>query len=318
VKVFQSFQPLAASIYAIAFALMPAQGYAQDDKPVATVNGKTISEGDLKFAEDEIGNDLGNLPPPTKRRVLVEYLVENHLFAEAAEADKLGTGPEFEKRLTYWRQRALRDMYFEKTVRGSIGDAAAKGIYEDKIKQMKPEEEVQARHILVASEDEAKKLAEKVAAGEDFAKLAQENSGDAGSKERGGDLGFFGRGQMVPQFEKAAFELKKGEVSKPVQSQFGWHLIKVEERREKPLPTYDEVKDRLIGSMVQSKAQDIVTGLRSKAKIDYIDPEIKKMAEEDAKKQAEAKAAMDKQMQEQIGKSEQQQKVNEAIEQQKK
>lgn len=317
-KVSQKFQVLAAVAVAAAAALAPALAQAQDDKVVASVNGHTISEGDLTLAEAEIGGDLGNMPPATKRRVLVEYLVENHLFADAAEAEKLATGPDFERRLAYWRQRAMRDMYFEKTVKSSIGDAAAKGIYEDKIKEMKREEEVQARHILVGSEDEAKKLAEKVAAGEDFAKLAKENSGDAGSKEQGGMLGYFGKGQMVPQFEKAAFEMKKGDVSKPVQSQFGWHIIKVEDRREKPLPTYDEVKDRLIGSMVQSKAQDVVTGLRSKAKIEYIDPEIKKMAEDDAKKQAEAKAAMDKQMKDHLDKAETAKKAGEAIKEEKK
>lgn len=271
---------------------------AQDnaDKVVATVNGHSISESDLTLAEAEIGNELGNLPEATRRRVLVEFMIENQLFAEAAEAEKLGTGPDFEKRMAFWRQRALRDAYFDKTVRASIGEQAARAIYEDKVKQLKPEEEVQARHILVASEEEAKKLLERVNAGEDFAQLAKENSGDAGSKEQGGMLGYFGKGQMVPQFEETAFSLKKGEVSKPVQSQFGWHVIKVEDRRQKPPPTFDEVKDRLIGSMVQSKAQNIAGELRTKAKIDYLDPEIKKMAEEDAKKQAEAQAVMKKQM----------------------
>ncbi len=267
-----------------------------DEKVVATVNGQPISEADLALAEAEIGNEIGNLPAATRRRVLVEYMIENRLFAEAAAAEKLDSGPDFEKRLAFWRQRALRDAYFEKSVKASIGEAAAKAIYEDKVQGLKPEEEVQARHILVASEAEAAKLGEKIAAGEDFAKLAEENSGDAGSKTQGGMLGFFGRGQMVPQFEEAAFALQKGQVSKPVQSQFGWHVIKVEDRRQKPPPSFDEVKDRLIGSMVQSKAQEIATQLRGKATIDYVDPEIKKMAEEDAKKQAEAQAMIEKQM----------------------
>lgn len=267
-----------------------------EDKVVASVNGHSITEADLTLAEAEIGNELGNLPEATRRRVLVEFMIENQLYAEAAEAEKLGSGPDFDKRMAFWRQRALRDAYFEKTVKASIGEEAARAIYEDKVKQLKPEEEVQARHILVSSEDEAKKLIGRVEAGEDFAQLAKENSGDAGSKTQGGMLGYFGKGQMVPQFEEAAFSLGKGEVSKPVQSQFGWHVIKVEDRRQKPPPSFDEVKDRLIGSMVQSKAQNIATELRGKAKIDYIDPEIKKMAEEDAKKQAEAQAAMKKQM----------------------
>ena len=292
-KVSQAFHVVAVS-WAM-FGALPLAASAEE-KVVATVNGHVISESDLAFAEAEIGNELGNLPEATRRRVLVEFMIENQLFAEAAEAEKLGIGPEFEKRMAFWRQRALRDAYFDKTVKSSIGEASARAIYEDKVKQIKPEEEVQARHILVSSEAAAQKLAERVAAGEDFAQLAKENSGDAGSKEQGGMLGFFGKGQMVPQFEEAAFTLKKGEVSKPVQSQFGWHIIKVEDRRQKPPPTFDEVKDRLIGSMVQSKAQNIAGELRSKAKIDYVDPEIKKMADEEAKKQAEAQAAMKKQI----------------------
>lgn len=292
-KVSQGFHVLALSLAVVSGAYGAALA---EDKVVATVNGHNISEADLALAEAEIGNELGNLPPGTRRRVLVEFMIENQLFAEAAEAANLGSGPDFEKRMAFWRQRALRDAYFDKSVKASIGEQAARAIYEDKVKQLPPEDEVQARHILVGSEEEAKKIGERVKAGEDFAQLAKENSGDAGSKEQGGMLGFFGKGQMVPQFEEAAFALKKGEISPPVQSQFGWHIIKVEDRRQKPPPSFEDVKDRLIGSMVQSKAQNIAGELRGKAKIDYIDPEIKKMAEEDAKKQAEAQAAMKKQM----------------------
>lgn len=292
-KVSQLFHTVALSAGLLGSAVLVAHA---DDKVVASVNGHSITEADLSLAEAEIGNELGNLPEGTRRRVLVEFMIENQLYAEAAEEQKLGSGPDFDKRMAFWRQRALRDAYFEKTVKASIGEDAARAIYEDKVKQVKPEDEVQARHILVSSEDEAKKMLGRVEAGEDFAQLAKENSGDAGSKTQGGMLGYFGKGQMVPQFEEAAFALKKGEVSKPVQSQFGWHVIKVEDRRQKPPPSFDEVKDRLIGSMVQSKAQNIATELRGKAKIDYIDPEIKKMAEEDAKKQAEAQEAMQKQI----------------------
>jgi len=293
VKVCLKFHAVALS----AFVLGAGIGLAHaEDKVVATVNGHAISEADLALADAEIGNELGNLPETMRRRVLVEFMIENQLFAEAAEAAQLGSGPDFDKRMAFWRQRALRDAYFDKSVKASIGEDAARAIYEDKVKQLTPEEEVQARHILVASEAEATKIAGRVAAGEDFAQLAKENSGDAGSKEQGGMLGYFGRGQMVPPFEEAAFALKKGELSKPVQSQFGWHVIKVEDRRQKPPPSFDEVKDRLIGSMVQNKAQNIAGELRGKAKIDYVDPEIKKMAEADAKKQAEAQEAMKKQM----------------------
>lgn len=267
-----------------------------EDKTIAMVNGHAITEADLSLAQAVIGNQIANLPEGSRRRVLVEFMIENQLFADAANAENLGSGPDFEKRLSFWRTHALRDAYVDNVIKASIGLEAARKIYEDKVKELPPEEQVEARHILVASEAEAKKLIEKINSGEDFAKLAKENSGDAGSKEKGGMVGFFGKGQMVPPFEEAAFALKKGEVSKPVQSQFGWHVIKVEDRRVKPAPTFEDVKDQLIGSMVQSKAQDSVTKLRAAAKIDYVDPEIKKMADEDAKKQADFQKNMENQM----------------------
>jgi peptidyl-prolyl cis-trans isomerase C len=267
-----------------------------EDKVVAKVNDKVVTEADLAFAEAEVGGDLGNMPAATKKRILVEYLIETQLFAGAAEQDKLASGADFDKRMIYWHQRALRDAYFDKTVRGGIDEAAAKTFYEGQLKALPPEEEVQARHILVDSEAKAKELADQVAKGEDFAKLAKENTNDGASREDGGMLGYFGKGQMVPQFEQAAFALQKGEVSKPVQSQFGWHLIKVEDRRQRPPPSFEEVKDRIIGSMVQAKAQEVAGALRARAQIEYIDPDVKKEVEADKEKQAARQKAMEDQM----------------------
>jgi peptidyl-prolyl cis-trans isomerase C len=273
---------------------------AQDNKVMATVDGKKITEQDLKYAEFEIGGDLGNLPSATRRRVLVEYMIENQLFADAAEREKLATGPAFEERLSYWRRRALRDAYFDKAIKGDVGEGVAKTFYDDQVKSLKVEEEVQARHILVDTEDKAKEIAEKLSNGGDFAALAKEFSKDPGSKEDGGMLGFFGRGQMVPAFEEAAYRLKKGEISTPVKSQFGFHLIKLEDRREKKPPTFEEVKDRILNSMIQRKAQETAGALRTKAKIEYIDPEVKKLAEEQDKANAAQKAAIEGQIKGQI------------------
>ena len=141
---------------------------------------------------------------------------------------------------------------------------------------MKPEEEVKARHILVETEPEARDIKEKLARGADFAELAKEFSKDPGTKDNGGLLGFFSRGQMVPQFEEAAFSAALNEVSEPVQSRFGWHLILVEEKRQKPLPNFDEVKERILNGMIHQKAQAVAQALRDGAKIDYLDEDIKK------------------------------------------
>jgi peptidyl-prolyl cis-trans isomerase C len=268
-----------AALFAVLVIVLGGLAAGAQERVIAKVNGKTITDTDMKLAEAEIGNDLGSLPEATKRRVLVEFLIENQLFADAAEGQKLGAGQSFDERLQYWRRRALRDAYFDKSVREAISDADARKFYDGQVSGVKPEEEVRARHILVESKDKAREIFEKIAHGSDFAQLAKEHSKDPGSKDQGGELGFFKRGQMVPQFEEAAFKLKKGEVSDPFESQFGWHIIRVDDRRQRAAPPFETVKDRVVASMIHQKAQQIATDLRGKAQIEYIDPEIKRSIE---------------------------------------
>lgn len=263
---------------------------AAQDATVATVNGKAITEADVKLAESEIGSELNQLPPPTRRRLLIEYVIENQILADAADAAKLTTGPAFEQRVNFWKRRAMRDLFFDTNVKDAVKEADAKAFYDEQVKQMKPDEEVSARHILVAEKAKADEIAGKLKAGGDFVALAKEFSTDPGSKDNGGDLGFFGKGQMVPVFEETAFKMNKGDVSAPVQSQFGWHIIKLDDKRTKQPPAFDTVKDRIITSLVGQKAQTVVTDLRNKAKIDYVDPDVKKQVEAE-KAQAEAKKA---------------------------
>ncbi len=245
-------------------------------KVLATVNGQPITEADIKLAEAEIGSDLGSIPDDARRRVLVEYTIENILFALAAKKSKLGAGKDYDDRIRYWRRRALRDQYFETTIRKSIKEEDARKIYAKQIKLIPPKEEVSARHILVKTKAEALDITEKLNRGEDFAALAKANSKDPGSKDRGGSLGYFAKGQMVPAFEKAAFSLKKGEISAPVKSRFGYHIIKLDDRRSTPPPPFASIKDRLLLSMIHRKAQETAEVLRKKAKVEYIDAELKK------------------------------------------
>jgi peptidyl-prolyl cis-trans isomerase C len=251
------------------------------DGVVAKVGGKNITEADLKLAETEIGQDIANLPPPTKRRVLTEYMIENIIFADAAEAEKLAQGAEYDSRLQYWRRRMLRDLYFEKTVRDSVSDADAKAFYDKQIGSVVPEAEVRARHILVDSKEMAAELAVKIKGGAKFEDVAKENSKDPGSKENGGDLGYFGKGQMVPQFEETAFKMEKGQISEPIQTQFGWHILQLDDKRTKEAPKYEAVKDRIVGSLINQKAQKLATDLREKAKVEFIDAEMKKAIEDE-------------------------------------
>jgi peptidyl-prolyl cis-trans isomerase C len=250
---------------------------AADDPVVARVNGVEIKESDFEFAASDLGVRLTNIPPEDRRKVLLQYLVENALMASAGESDGLDKADDFPDRLRYHKRRALRDAYYDVKIYDAVTEADAKKVYEEKIGQAKPEQEIHARHILVETEDEAKEVAERLKKGEDFATLANEKSKDPGTE--GGDLGFFTRGRMVKPFEDAAFALDVGEVSEPVETPFGWHIIKVEEKRDQPLPSFDQVKEIIIAQLLQKKAQDVVTDLRKAAKIEVVDPELKKAIE---------------------------------------
>jgi len=268
-----------AALFAALVIVLGSLAAGAQERVIAKINGKIITDTDMKLAEAEIGTDLGSLPDVTKRRVLVEFLIENQLFADAAEGQRLGAGQSFDERMQYWRRRALRDAYFDRSVRDAISDVDARKFYDSQVNGLKPEEEVRARHILVDSKDKAREIFEKIAHGSDFAQLAKDHSKDPGSEDQGGELGFFRRGQMVPPFEEAAFKLKKGEVGEPFESQFGWHIIRVDDRRQRAAPPFEVVKDRVVASMIHQKAQQIATDLRGKAQIEYIDPEIKRSME---------------------------------------
>lgn len=250
-----------------------------DDGITARVNDKTITEADMKLAEAEIGSDLGSIAGLPRRRVLVEFLIETQLLADAAEARKLTPPPGKTENQAYWLRRGLRDAYFEQVIASSVDDAEVKSFFDKHVAPKPVEQEVRARHILVESKAKALELHQKLLQGGDFAELARQNSEDPGSKDQGGDLGYFVKGQMVPAFEDAAFALKPGDVSQPFETQFGWHIVKVDARRERKAPSFEQIKPRLKAAVIHFKAQQIVLDLRSKAKIEYVDADIRKLVE---------------------------------------
>lgn len=274
------------TVFAGAFALSAAfaitSALAAPNGVVARANGNDITEAEIAFAEQEVGAEIAGLPAESRRRVLMEYLVEAHLFAEAADKNKLGQGKEFEDRMAYYKLRALRDAFYERKVRDAVTEAQAKSAYDAQVAKLAPEPEVRARHILVKTEQEAKDIIAQLAKGGDFTELAKKSS-DGPSSQTGGDLGYFSRGQMVKPFEDAAFATEKGQVSKPVQTEFGWHVIKVEDKRNRPVPAFEEVKDQLVASLIQTRLKSVVQELRSSAKIEVVDPALKKSIEDESK-----------------------------------
>lgn len=241
------------------------------NKVVARVNGIAITEGDLAVAAADPALQLPNLPEAQKRDLLTGYLIDLKLGARAAEAAKVADAPEFARKLAYSRDKTLLDEYLEQEARKAVTPEAARKLYDETAKGIAPEQEVRARHILVETEDEAKKALGRVKGGEDFAKVAGELSKDPGSKTDGGDLGFFTKDRMVEPFAEAAFKLEPGQVSDPVKSQFGWHVIRVEEKRTKPVPSFEEMQDQVNTYLERKAQQDLILGLRQKAKIERLD-----------------------------------------------
>ena len=154
--------------------------------------------------------------------------------------------------------------------KAAVTDAAMHQVYDDAVKQMPPEQEVHARHILVPTEEEAKAIEAELKKGADFATLAKEKSKDPGAAD-GGDLGYFTKDQMVPEFAEAAFKLDKGQVSEPIHTQFGWHIIKVEDKRTKPTPSFDQVKAQLQNYVAHRAQAELVDNLRKSAQIERLD-----------------------------------------------
>ncbi len=275
-----------AFVTATALALAATAAVAADDTVVAKVNGAVITEGDMKAAKAEIGQQIAQMPPPAQRRVLIEFLIENQLVAGSDKGKSISDSDLYKTRLEYSRRRILRDIYFEKNVRDAVTDKDIKAFYDKEVAKIPATEEIQAAHILVKEEEKAKELYEKLVHDGDFAELAKANSIDPGSKARGGDLGYFAKGQMVPAFEKAAFALKEGEISEPVKSRFGWHIIKLTDRRKKEPPKLEQLSDRIKQVLIRQKAKDVVEKLRADAKIEYVDPDVKKQIDSEKARSA--------------------------------
>ena len=276
----------------LALLLIAGPAAAQDKDPlVAKVNGVEIHQSDLAIAEEEAGQ-LPPMSPDAKKDYLVQFMADVILVAKAAEAKKMADSDEFKRHLAFARNKLLMADLLQETGKAALTEEAMHKVYDDAVKQMGEEQEVHARHILIraaAGDDKASKEAEdkikaviaRLKKGEDFAKLAAEVTEDPSGKANGGDLGYFTKEQMVPEFSEVAFKLDNGQISDPVKTQFGWHVIKVEDKRVKRAPTFDEVKPQIEQYVMRKAQADLVTSLRASAKIE------KMYKVEDEKKPAE-------------------------------
>lgn len=254
---------------------------AQSDTVVATVSGQSITEADVQMAVSELDQQFAQLTPEQKRAAALSAIIEIRLMSEKAKASKLDQDENFKRKMAFLNERALHAQVIEKEISPKVTDEMLKARYDKEVAARPPTEEIRARHILVKTEEEAKEIIAKLDGGADFEALAKEKSSDPGSGANGGDLGFFSKGQMVPEFEAAAFALEPGAYTKtPVKSDFGFHVIKLEEKRTQPPVAFDEVKDQIRQLVFRDVYFAAVKELRASAQVEIKDETLKKGVEE--------------------------------------
>ena len=274
-------RPIAfATIAALLFVLPAASGCSKNssseapasasDPVIARVNGVDIKQSDLALAEEDVGADMQAASPEAKREHLISYLADIIMVTQAADKKNLADDPDFKRRLAFLRSKLLMGYELQQEAKTALTDEALKQTYDEAVKSMSGQEEVRARHILVEGEDEAKAIIEQLKGGADFAKLAKEKSKDPGAAE-GGDLGYFTKDQMVPEFADVAFKMYPGQLSNPVKTQFGWHVIKVEDKRIKQPPEFEKVKDQIEAYLARKVQSDFIAKLRQSAKVERFD-----------------------------------------------
>ena len=258
----------AIAMGAAVLGLTPLPALAQDQNAVAAkIDGMEIREGDLAIAEAEVGSSLPGATSAAKRDALISFYSDMMLAARAAEKKGMSSTVEFARKLRYAKTKLLMEALLQDAVKSAVTDKALHDLYDGAVKEMGDVEEVHAHHILVPTEDEAKAILAELKKGAEFEKLAKEKSKDPGAAS-GGDLGYFTKDQMVPEFAEVAFKLDKGQLSDPVKTQFGWHVIRVDDKRKKPVPEFDKVKPQLVQFLVRKTQTETITKLREGAKIE--------------------------------------------------
>lgn len=273
-----------AGCFVVALGALPLRA-AEPDPVLAKVNGAEIKQSDVALAEEELGPSLAQMDPATKKENVLSFLIDMKIVAKAAEDKKIADREDFKKRLEFAKNRLLMDNLLSVEGKAATTDDAMKKVYDEAAKQITGEQEVHARHILVETEDEAKAVEAELKKGADFAELAKKKSKDPGASD-GGDLGFFTKDQMVPEFSAAAFALEPGKISDPIKTQFGWHIIKVEEKRNRKAPDFAQVKPQIETYVTRKAQSEYVTKLRETAKVERLDKPDDATAKPDAKPEA--------------------------------
>lgn len=266
---------LASAALALAVSFS-APAFAQEDAIVAKVGEMEIRQSELDLAIANLDPQLQQLPDEQKRIAALSGAIDVKLLAQGAVDEGIRDTEDFKKRMSYITDRELHNSYFRTHVVDAVTEDEVKARYEKEIAALPKQEEVNARHILVKTEEEAKAVIAELDAGKDFAELAKTTSEDS-NKSDGGDLGWFAKGRMVPEFEEAAFALEKGAYTKtPVQSQFGFHVIKLEDRRDVQPPAFEQVEPQIRQLVMRDKYLALIAEAKTEQKVEIMDEALRK------------------------------------------
>lgn len=256
-------------------SLVPSVAQEAKENVIARVNGVEVTDRELALAEVDLLEQFSKAPADQRRAMILNALLDIKALALAAEEAGLADDANFKAQMAFNRARALHNNYFQSNALNIITEEEMKERYAIEVKGIEPQPEIRARHILVKTEDEAKAIIKELDGGADFIELAKTKS-TGPSGPQGGDLGYFGRGQMVPEFEVAAFDLEKGSYTKePVKSQFGFHIIFKEDARDSEPPSYEEVKGQVRQALAREKYFKLTQDARAKFKIEVLDEDLK-------------------------------------------
>ncbi len=267
---------LRALVSALCLAVFALPALAQEsNEVVARVNGEEITRDDVVAAIQALPAEYQQLPLETLWDPMINQVIDRKLVVAAARADGLEDSETYKAQMAELGEQVLQQVYMQDIMSADISDEELHAAYDAWAADYEATgqgDEIHARHILVETEVEAEALVARLNDGEDFATLAEETSiGPSGPN--GGDLGWFRHDDMVPEFADAAFALQAGEISGPVQSPFGWHVIKVEERRTTPAPGFEEMADTLRAQLAEQAIYDRIDALRAAADIEIVEPQ---------------------------------------------
>lgn len=258
-----------------------AEEKAEADNPVvATINGKNLYRSDVVEFMETLPPQMRQIPAESIFPMILEQVINAKIIDQKASEADIAGDPEVEKQLTAAKTQIIRGVYAQKQIDSNYNESDTKAAYEKMVAEMPKVEEVKASHILVDDEAKATEIIKKLEGGAKFADLAKEYSKDKSNAANGGDLGYFAQGDMVKEFGDAAFALKKGEFTKtPVKTQFGYHVILQDDKRERPAPKYDDVKGELEGKVKRDLLNKMMEDWRATAKVERFDYNGKPLAE---------------------------------------